>query len=165
MNGEAAGAKAGIRRVVPGWGDLDLRYLVCDLNGTLAVDGRVRVPVRRRLERLAARLEVYVLTANTFGTAAALGDLPVRLRVLHGSDTAQDKLVAVKELGARYVAAVGNGRNDRLMLAEAALGIIVLGAEGASPLALAAADVVVPSIEDALDLLLLPGRLEATLRG
>lgn len=60
---------------------------------------------------------------------------------------------------------MGNGRNDRLMLAEAGLGIAVLGREGSSPLALAAADVVVCSAEEALDLLLVPARLEATLRG
>ena len=50
------------------------------------------------------------------------------------------------------------------MLQEAALGIAVLGPEGLAAEALLAADVVVASIEDALDLLLRPHRLVATLR-
>ena len=60
--------------------------------------------------------------------------------------------------------AVGNGRNDRLMLKEAALGIAVLQAEGAAAEALLAADVVAPDILAALDLLLAPEGLIATLR-
>ncbi|MGB9887469.1 MAG: HAD family hydrolase [Moorellales bacterium] len=156
----------GIRRVIPGWGEVVLRYLLCDLNGTLSLDGEVRVGVRRRLEQLADRLEIQVLTADTLGMASqALEGLPVQLRVIMGEDTAGVKAQVVKELGASNVVAIGNGRNDRLMLAEAVLGIAILGPEGASPATLAAADIVVPSIEDALDLLLLPGRLESTLRG
>ena len=60
--------------------------------------------------------------------------------------------------------AVGNGRNDRLMLKEAALGIALLQAEGAAVEALLAADVVAPDILAALDLLLAPDGLIATLR-
>jgi soluble P-type ATPase len=50
------------------------------------------------------------------------------------------------------------------MLAAAALGIAVLGPEGASSTALRAADVVCPSILHALDLLLDDRALAATLR-
>jgi P-type E1-E2 ATPase len=156
----------GIRHDIPGWGNVLLRHLLCDLNGTLSLDGQVRPGVRRRLELLAGKLRIYVLTADTLGTATtALSGLPVRLKLIEGEDSAAAKAQVVRELGTNGVAAIGNGRNDRLMLAEAALGVAVLGPEGASPLALAAADVVTSSIEDALDLLLIPGRLKATLRG
>ena len=50
------------------------------------------------------------------------------------------------------------------MLAEAALGIAVVGPEGAAAATLAAADVVAPGIFSALDLLANPLRLTATLR-
>ena len=50
------------------------------------------------------------------------------------------------------------------MLKEAALGICVLGGEGASREAIANADLVALHINDALDLLLKPDRLVATLR-
>jgi soluble P-type ATPase len=62
------------------------------------------------------------------------------------------------------VAAFGNGRNDRLMLKAAALGVAVMGREGCAVDALQAADLCVGKIEDGLDLLLHPKRLEATLK-
>jgi soluble P-type ATPase len=59
---------------------------------------------------------------------------------------------------------IGNGRNDRLMLAESALGIAVVLGEGAAAVTLAAADVVCTDILAALALLTHPLRLVATLR-
>lgn len=67
-------------------------------------------------------------------------------------------------MGAAGVAAIGNGANDAKMLETAALGIAVLGPEGLAVETLHAANVVVPHINDALDLLLKPVRLIATLR-
>jgi soluble P-type ATPase len=75
-----------------------------------------------------------------------------------------DKLEYIAQLGRKTVAAVGNGRNDRLMLQAAGLGIAVIGPECAAAEALAAADIVAPNILAALDLLLNPLRLVATLR-
>ncbi len=62
------------------------------------------------------------------------------------------------------MAAVGNGANDVEMLREAELGIAVLGYEGLAKGAADAADILVTSVHDALDLLLRPTRLLATLR-
>jgi soluble P-type ATPase len=59
---------------------------------------------------------------------------------------------------------MGNGNNDELILKEAALGIAILGDEGISVTALKQADIMVKNISDALDLLLKPKRLMATLR-
>ena len=50
------------------------------------------------------------------------------------------------------------------MLVDASLGIVVLGPEGTSSEAMRAADVVALSVLDALDLLVYPDRLKATLR-
>jgi soluble P-type ATPase len=59
---------------------------------------------------------------------------------------------------------IGNGRNDRLMLEEAGLGIAVVQREGAAVPTVLAADVLAPDILAALDLLTHPLRLLATLR-
>jgi soluble P-type ATPase len=67
-------------------------------------------------------------------------------------------------LGAAQVAAVGNGANDEGMLRAAAVGIAVIQQEGTAVATLCAADVVVPDIRAALDLLIEPQRLIATLR-
>ncbi|MEK6290566.1 MAG: hypothetical protein V4793_04090 [Paraburkholderia tropica] len=70
----------------------------------------------------------------------------------------------MRRLGPERVAAIGNGRNDALMLEQAALAIVVLGTEGLASDALEAADVVVRHAVDGLGLLLRPRRLIATLR-
>ena len=153
---------AGLRVEIPGRGALALRHLILDLNGTIARDGRLLPAVRRRLPALARLLEVRVLTADTFGTAARqLAGLPVRLEPVAAG---RDKERIVRALGSAGVAAVGNGANDAAMLRRAALGVAVVAAEGAAAEAVASADVVVTRIEDALDLLLKTRRLVATLR-
>jgi P-type E1-E2 ATPase len=150
---------------VPGFGVLRLEHLVLDFNGTLAVDGELLPGVAERLATLARRLSVHVMTADTHGTAArALAPLPCSLAVAPPSRQAEAKRHFVESLGAEHVVAIGNGRNDRLMLEAARVGIAVLQREGADSKALAAADLVVPAIEDALDLLAHPLRLVASLR-
>ena len=62
------------------------------------------------------------------------------------------------------VVAIGNGNNDALMLKAAKLGIAVCLKEGCSRRAIEAAQIFVTSPVDAVDLLLSPKRLIATLR-
>jgi P-type E1-E2 ATPase len=150
---------------VPGWGDLALKYLVLDLNGTVALDGKIIPGVAERLAALSADLTVHLVTADTRGRAAEIGEgLGVHLLRIRPDGEAGQKRALVERLGAEQVAAIGNGANDAGMLTAAALGIAVLGPEGLATVALRAADVVVIRIEDALDLLLHPQRLVATLR-
>lgn len=150
---------------IPGAETLRLEALVADFNGTLARDGSLLPGVAEAFGRLAEHLCLHVVTADTHGGArAALAGLPCRLVVLPqgGQDVAKRRYV--ESLGAARCVALGNGRNDRLMLAVAGLGIAVLEAEGAAVETLLAARVVAPGIEAALGLLLNPARLVATLR-
>lgn len=142
-----------------------LSHLVLDFNGTLAIDGHLQKGVGPRLKELAGTLRVHVVTADTFGGAReALTGLPVDIQIVGPPGEGAAKRKIVEELGAETVVCVGNGSNDCLMMEAAALAIVVLQAEGASPKTLIAADIVVPSIQDALDLLLRPMRIMATLR-
>jgi soluble P-type ATPase len=104
------------------------------------------------------------VTADTFGTASALEPLGVHILVLEPGDQVEAKARLVRKLGASRTVAIGNGMNDEGMLREAALGIAVIGREGAATRALLAADLAVPSIGDGLDLLRVPRRLVASLR-
>lgn len=150
---------------IPGYGQLRLKYIVLDYNGTLALDGELISGVREALEELSRDLEIHVLTADTFGKVRSrLEGLPCSINVLPLEDQDIGKLEYVKGLGSEQAVAVGNGRNDRLMLEEAALGIAVVLGEGAARQAILSADVVCTGILSALELLSTPLRLTATLR-
>lgn len=151
--------------VIPGSETLRLDYLVADLNGTITYDGELLPGAKVGLCRLAEDLAIHIVTADTFGRAKeALAGIPCELVILpeDGQDSA--KLRYVEDLGAARCVCVGNGRNDRLMLARAALGIAVIQREGAAVETLLAARVAAPDIGTALGLLLNPTRLVATLR-
>lgn len=154
---------------IPGRGILQIRHLVCDVNGTIAEDGTLIMGINRSLPRLRDRLEIHLITADTHGqqTAidAALGLQAVRLQKgEHALDETAQKAAFVRQLGAENVIAIGQGANDTGMLAAAALGICVLSHEGAAVSALKAADIVVPDIHTALQLIEKPLRIVATLR-
>ena len=139
-----------------------LTCLVCDFTGTLSLDGRLLPGVAVRLRRLASKVRVLIVTADTFGTARlALEGVPVEVRIVL---TGRDKARLVHGLRAANVAAIGNGRNDIKMFREVKLGIAVIGPEGCAAELLTSADIVVCDIRDALDLLLHPLRLKASLR-
>ena len=154
-----------LRVDIPGFARLDLRHLVLDFNGTLAVDGRLIPGVKSRLDRLAGSLAVHVITADTFGKArASLRGIECSLEILKRGGEDRAKAALVRRLGVSRVACIGNGRNDCLMLKAAALGIATVQGEGAAAESLRAANIVVHDVRHALDLLLEPRRLVATLR-
>lgn len=55
---------------IPGREPLALCHLVLDYNGTIAVDGKLLPELAAPLGELSRTLEVHVLTADTYGTAA-----------------------------------------------------------------------------------------------
>ena len=153
---------SGIQLELPGSEKRVFTRVVTDFTGTLSRDGVLWPGLDERIGRLARQVGITVLTADTFGTAAAqLQHLPVDIVFIK---TGEDKADYVRGLSNGAVIAIGNGRNDIPMMAEAALGIAVMGAEGAATALLAAADLVVYDPCDALDLLLNPLRLKAALR-
>lgn len=150
---------------IPGSGRIQIRHLVMDYNGTLAVDGVLLDTLIDPLGQLAERLQLHVVTADTFGLASRhLSGLPCRLTILPPGDQSQAKRDYVRSLGPQHCVAIGNGRNDRLMLQEAAIGIVLIQAEGAAAQAIQSADIVCRHATEALNLLLEPRRLVATLR-
>jgi P-type E1-E2 ATPase len=154
-----------IELTIPGRDSIRLEHLVCDVNGTLALDGKLMDGVARALGGLRDRLQVHLLTADTHGQQSAidgqLGLTAVRIPV---GGEAEAKAAYVRSLGAQAVVAVGQGANDAAMLRAAVLGLAVISPEGTSAEALAAADLVLPDILSALSLLERPMRLVASLR-
>ncbi len=150
---------------IPGYRKLQLEHLVMDYNGTLAIDGQLIEGVKDALSRLSGQMMLHVVTADTFGRAAAgLDGIDCTLSILPAGKQAVSKRDYVTSLGADMTVAIGNGRNDRLMLEVAALGFAVILEEGAAAGTVMAADIICRTIGSALDLLTNPLRLTATLR-
>ena len=146
---------------IPNRGTMTIRHVVLDFNGTLALDGAVDDSIVPMLQKLCTRFHVILATADTFGTAGPFAD---RLGMTWQTvKTGEDKESIVRSLGGA-VAAVGNGANDAAMFRSADLAIAVMTEEGLSIQAVREADVVMPSVDRALELLLHPHRLVATLR-
>ena len=138
-----------IKVEIPGRGLLEIENVLLDFNGTLAEDGRVPPSTRERLRLLAERCALYVLTADTYGTARAeCAALPVLMEIFEGEGVAEEKRKTVQRLGAERCCCIGNGYNDVKMFQAAAL----------------QADILVRSIDSALELLLKPERIKADLR-
>lgn len=157
--------KNGITIDIPGWGNIDIEDIVLDLNGTMATDGKIHPKVKEKINALSEKVKIYVLTADTQGTAnEEIWDLNVQLVKTSEEDSKIRKFESLSTLTPERTVAIGNGSNDQLLMEETALGITVLGDEGMSVSAMKSADIVVKNISDALDLFLKPKRLVATLR-
>ena len=150
---------------IPGRGELRLLHLVTDVNGTLAVDGVLIDGVTLHIAAIREKLTVHLLTADTLGRQPVIDRLLdlTATRLTDGNEV-QQKRSFVEKLGADSVVAIGQGANDAGMLKAAALGICVMSAEGAAVETLLAADIVVPDIATAFDLLDKPKRIIASLR-
>ena len=72
---------------IPGRGTFGIRHVVCDYNGTIAVDGHLIEGVASRIREITEFAQVSVLTADTFGTVRTeCDDLPVDVRVFARDD-------------------------------------------------------------------------------
>ncbi|MFC2053264.1 HAD family hydrolase [Chloroflexota bacterium] len=150
---------------IPGRGIIQLEHLVSDVNGTLAVDGRLPEGLGRILNNLQDRLEVHLLTADTHGSQNQI-DRQLNLHAvrIQPGEESRRKAEYVRRLGADCVVAIGQGANDAAMLKSAAIGVCVMSPEGSAVEALLSADLVVPDIHCALELLEKPIRIVASLR-
>ena len=149
---------------IPGREPLFIENVVMDYNGTLAVDGILPESVKDRIRSLAQKANVYILTADTYGTVKKqCQDLGITVKTFPREGAALCKEEIVKSLEGQTVC-IGNGYNDVLMFELADLTIGVLEKEGVCAALLSHTDVLVSAAEDALDLLLKPARLRATLR-
>ena len=149
---------------IPGREELILNNLILDYNGTIAEDGEIIESIRPRLAELAKDLSIYVITADTHGTAAKKCEgLPLQILTYPTTEVGRLKADEARKLSGGVVT-IGNGYNDIQMSDVADLSICVIGKEGCCGALLMHCDVVVTTIDDALDLLLKPGRLRATLR-
>lgn len=148
---------------IPQRGTIELQHAVFDVNGTLATDGVAIPGLPERLKTLSQQIPIHLLSAGTHGKLPELAQtlgFPI-----HETDRTEEKMRYVQQLGPDNVIAFGNGINDQQMLRLATIGVAVLTSEGIATRAWQAADILVYGAVNALELLLKPDRLIATLRG
>jgi P-type E1-E2 ATPase len=150
---------------IPGYTRLEIKHVVCDYNGTIAVDGKLIDGVCEIINELSKELEFHVITADTYGfVERELKNVNCKLIKISNQNQAQSKLEYVSGIAKDRTVCIGNGNNDRLMLKEACLGIALVQEEGACVETLLSSTVVCKSIIDAFGYFKEPKRLIATLR-
>ncbi|MCX7862808.1 MAG: HAD hydrolase family protein [Bacteroidales bacterium] len=143
----------------------EIEHVILDYNGTLAIDGKIIPETIPLIKALTERVNVHVITADTFKMAAdELKNVPVKLTIIKSGQEKQQKLFYLENLGRDKCIAIGNGSNDAMILSKAAVGIAVIQQEGASIEALQSAKIICQSVIHALELCLNPKRIVATLR-
>lgn len=160
--------KPGIHVDIPGFGKRHIRIAVSDYTGTHSFGGKIAPDVRTKLKQLVTLVDLHIVTADSFGTAeselAGIA-IPYKLRTDRHD---VEKATYIRQFDLQQVAAFGNGNNDRLMLAAVkeagGLAIAVDNGEGCAMDAMRNANLFVTGAGNAIDLLLDPVRLKATLR-
>ena len=152
-----------MRYDIPGQGQLEIKTIILDLNGTLSVAGTVPEGVKERLDKLkGVGFNVLFFTGNTRNDADDLAaDLGIEWKL---AKSAEDKRDLALELEPETCASIGNGLIDLELMKVVKLGIVTLQAEGVHVQTMLNSDIVVPNINDALDLFIDDQRLIATLR-
>lgn len=148
---------------IPGQDELEIKTIILDLNGTLAVGGIIPEGVKDRINHLKGRgFQILFFTGNTRNDADELAaDLQIDWKLAKSAD---EKREAALMLGPESCASIGNGLIDLELMRTVKLRIVTLQAEGIHVQTLINSDIVVPTILDALDLFIDEQRLIATLR-
>ncbi len=143
---------------------LEIDFILIDFEGTLASDSRVHPKAKDKLNLLAKRTKIFILTRERKEQVEeALRRVNAEIIYFTEGDSSEKKLALLRQLGEARSVAIGGGADDGPMIKEAVLGLCVIGKEGASSEAVKNADVVLRDILDTLDFLLKPVRQKATL--
>lgn len=150
---------------IPGTGKIKIENVVFDYNGTVAVDGKLIKGVKESLIKLKSYANIYILTADTYGTVKSqCNDLGIDVKTFPKENAGLFKKKIVEELGASSTICVGNGVNDVEMFKICRISIATVEGEGCSGKLLTNTDIAVNSIKDAVELILSNDRMKATLR-
>ena len=161
--------KKGIDFKIPGFGDRHIQALLADYDGTLSNHNQVPDEIKARLIRLSEIIDIHILTGDRNVKAAdCLGNLPVNIHILSEKDQDVQKRDYLIDFKTMNVVVLGNGNNDRLLLQAVKTGgglcIAVQNGEGCAVDALINSHLLAANPAEAMDLLLNPDTLAATLR-
>ncbi len=148
---------------IPGHETIEIKTIILDLNGTLSVAGKIPEGVKERLNQIKAKcIAIVFFTGNTRNDADKIANnLGIEWKL---AKNGVDKRNLALELGPETCVSIGNGLIDLELMKVVKLRIVTMQAEGVNVQTLLNSDIVVPSINDALDLFIDEQRLIATLR-
>jgi soluble P-type ATPase len=148
---------------IPGRDPLTIDTIILDLNGTLQVGGELVDGVKPRLKQLAGLgYKVVFFTGNTRNDADGLAEeLGIEWQLAKDAAAKRDLALSMKP---ETCASIGNGLIDAELMDVVALGIVTLQGEGVHITTMQNSDIIIPTINDALDLFIDEQRLIATLR-
>lgn len=150
---------------IPNYKTISVKNIVFDYNGTIATSGKVAEDVFARIIQLTQQFNVYIVTADTFGTVQErFKQTPVEVYIIDRDNGTNDKANFIRTIGPDQTIALGNGNNDRKMLEISALGIGVLGEEGMSFKTLKASDLFIQELMNFFEMIEQPKKLIASLR-
>ncbi|RXJ86385.1 HAD family hydrolase [Arcobacter sp. CECT 8985] len=150
---------------IPSKKSFELKNIVFDYNGTIAIDGKLIENVDKMINEFSKYFDFYVITADTYGSVEReLKNTNCKVITISKEKQDEKKLEFIKSLDSKTTLCVGNGRNDTLMLKESIIGISILQDEGLCTQTLLSSDILVNSIFDVFGFLKDKNRLIATLR-
>lgn len=146
-----------------GVGETELTTIVLDLNGTIALNGEIVPGVEGRIRKLKELgFNIYLFTGDQRGNASTHAQkLGIEVQKAITSDQKEE---LTRKLDVDHAVAIGNARIDIGTFKPCKLRIGTLQSEGIHIGILEHIDILVPSINDALDLLINENSLNATLR-
>ena len=149
---------------IPGTGIIEISNLCLDYNGTIAYEGKLIEGVEEKISKLKNDLDIYVLTADTYGTTKKECEkLGINIVTFDRENASECKERIVKELKGNTVS-FGNGYNDIQMFNNSKISVAIIGGEGVYSGLLSHSTIAVNNILDAFNLLLDKNKLKATLR-
>lgn len=148
---------------VPEIGEIEIKTIVLDLNGTLSVNGDISQQTKEKIDLVTKEgVKIILFTGDQRGTAESLcKEIGVEF---HRAKSSKEKAELSEKLDYETTAAIGNARIDIGTFKNAKVSVATLQSEGIHVGILAHVDVIVPSIEDALDFFLNENTFCATMR-
>jgi len=148
---------------IPEGEPIEINTIVLDLNGTLAVKGIVAEKTKlliRELKNL--DYKVVLISGDIRGNAKTIAN-ELEIELLLGKNSAE-KALRMQSFSKENTAAIGNARIDIGTFENSILSVATLQSEGIHTGILKHVDIIVPSIDDALNLFIEKKSIEGTLR-
>lgn len=150
---------------IPNDDNLDIKNIVFDFNGTIAISGKIIDGVFDKIIKLSENFNISIVTADTFGSVKKIfKDTNINIHIISKDNGSLDKMNYIKKIGALNTIALGNGNNDSMMLSKAKIGISILNQEGLSLEALKSSNILLKDINDFFKMIEEPKKFIAILR-